>query len=167
MGLWLIIQVFDVVDTGLGHVIGMDYARYPADGMQFVAKVIQCLGGAIAEVRSLLGAGLAHRIAVASWWLAHFDGFGVNDENILFTVKELRDTLAYIFTQSSREFATVIVLAAWNQMRQFAAVVLNLAEQITLALLAHGLLGQVESNDLEVAELGDDATPGHISLVSH
>ena len=52
-------------------------------------------------------------------------------------------------------------------MRQFAAVVLNLAEQITLALLAHGLLGQVGSNDLEVAELGDDATSGHISLVSH
>ena len=61
-----IIQVFDVVDSGLGHVIGMDHARYPADGMQLVAKVIQGLSGAVSEVRGLLGAGLAHRIAVAS-----------------------------------------------------------------------------------------------------
>jgi hypothetical protein len=52
-------------------------------------------------------------------------------------------------------------------MRQFAAVVLKLAEQVTLAVIAHGLLGQAEGNDLEVAELGDDATPGHISLVIH
>jgi len=51
-------------------------------------------------------------------------------------------------------------------MRQFAAVVLKLAEQVTLAVIAHGLLGQAEGNDLEVAELGDDATPGHISLVN-
>ena len=61
-----IIQVFDVVDTGLGHVIGMDHARYPADSMQLVAKVIQGLGGAIAEVWSFLGASLAHRVTVAS-----------------------------------------------------------------------------------------------------
>ena len=52
-------------------------------------------------------------------------------------------------------------------MRQFAAVVLKLAEQVTLAVIAHGLLGQAESNDLEVAELGDNATPGHIALVIH
>jgi len=52
-------------------------------------------------------------------------------------------------------------------MRQFAAVVLKLAEQVTLAVIAHGLLVQAEGNDLEVAELGDDATPGHLSLVIH
>ena len=61
-----IIQVFDVMDTGLGHVIGMDHTRHPADGMEFVAEVIQGLSGAIAEVRSFLGAGLAHRVTVAS-----------------------------------------------------------------------------------------------------
>ena len=46
------------------------------------------------------------------WKDGRIIGFGVNDEYILSTVKELRDTLAYLFTQSGREFATVIVLAA-------------------------------------------------------
>ena len=44
------------MDTGLGHVIGMNHARYPADGMQLVAKVIQGLSGAVSEVWGLLGA---------------------------------------------------------------------------------------------------------------
>ena len=52
--------------AGLGQVIGMDHARYSANGMKLIAEVIYGLLGAVIEVRCLLGTGLAHRVAVAS-----------------------------------------------------------------------------------------------------
>ena len=125
------------MDAGFGQIIGMDHARNSAYGMQLVAKEVQGLSGAIAEVRSLLRAGLAHRVAVASCRLAHLDGLGVNDENLLTSIQTLSYALANLLTQRCRVLAAVIVLATGYQIRHLVTVILKLAKQIALAVIAH------------------------------
>ena len=135
--------------------------------MQLVAKVVQGLSSAIAEVQSLLRAGLAHRVAVASCRLAYLDGLGVNDENFLTSVQVLSYSLANLLTQRCRVLAAVIVLTAGYQIRHLLAVIHKLAKQIALAVIAHCFFGQTEGNDLKIAEPGDNATPWHIALIIH
>ena len=50
------------------------------------------------------------------------------------------NALSCLFTQGSCVFSSVIVLATWNQMRQFIAVVIKQTEQKTHAVVVHGLV---------------------------
>lgn len=157
-------QIADVIDADWRHVIGVDHTRDPANHMEFVAIVIRGLRCAVAEVRGFLNAGLAHLVALSAHQLAHFDRLGVDDEDVLSTVKVFSNPFADLFTQLCRVLAAVIVLPTRNQVWHSAAVLIQFAEQIAFAVDAHVLLGHAQSDDLQVTELRDDTTPGHIAF---
>ena len=130
------LEVVYVMPAGLGEVIRVYHSAQAAEGVQFVAEIVDTLRGAVAEVGGKLRGALSHLAAFASREATDLHGLAVDAEVVLPTVHCQGHPLTDFLAKSRSEIAAVVVLAARDEVGQVRRKAFQHDKQAVLAVNA-------------------------------
>lgn len=161
-----IVEVMEVMNVGGSHVIRMYDTAYSADCVEFIAVIVDALRCAVPPLRSAFIITFAHGAAFCAGILTHFDGFGVNAENVLIAIHRHGYVFADFLTEHGCELAALIILASGYQVGQALSFFRMKASEKVIFTIETKRLGRGrECHDLKVGELGYNATMWAISVL--
>ena len=159
-----IIEVMEVVDACRRHVVGMDYATYSADCMEFISIIIHSLRCAIAPIGCHIRIVATHRTAFRSCILTYFHRLGVNAENIFPSINGGCHFPAYLLSKTCRQLSSGIELPATDQVWQIIhAFMVQTVKQIVFAVEVERLGCESQSDNFKVGELRDNSASRYVS----
>ena len=163
-----ILEIMEVMNASRRHVIRMYDTAYAADCMELITIIVQPLRGAISPVRGSVNIVTPHCTMLRSCVLADFYRLGINTEHILGAVNGDCHILADFFGKPRRQLTPGIELpAAYKVWQIVLALMVQTMEKEIFTVESKSLCCYAESYDLEVRELWDNPTSGHISEFIH
>ncbi len=158
-----IFEIMEVMNTGYGHIAGMNYTSYTTDSVMFISIIMQSLRCAVAPIGSCIRIVLPHDATFGSCVLADLDRFRVYTESILGSINSHCHILADFLCKSGRQLTTGIELPPTNQVWQIVlTLIMQTMEQKIFAVEAQSLCRYAKSNDFEVGKIGNNTTSGYI-----
>lgn len=163
-----ILEIMEVMNACRRHVIRMYDTAYAADCMELISIIVQPLRGAISPVRGSISIVTPHCTTLRSCVLTDLYGLGINTEHIFGTVNGDSHILANFFGKPCRQLTSDIELPAAYKVGQIVlALMVQTVEKEIFTVESKSLSRYAESHDLEIGELWNNTTSGHISEFIH